>query len=87
MATYNIFWKPSAEKDLRRIDKKMIPRILDAIGKIAANPFQPGIRKLQSTEHTYRMRVGEYRIIYSLEQAALIIEIVRVKHRKDVYKS
>ncbi len=59
--------------------------MLNAVEKLAENPYPPGVRKLSGAQHTYRIRVGDYRIIFSIFAAELVIEIIRVGHRKDVY--
>ncbi len=59
--------------------------MLNAVEKLAENPYPPGVRKLSGAQHTHRIRVGDYRIIFSIFAAELVIEIVKVGHRKDVY--
>ena len=73
------------EKDLRKIDKQKIPKILEAVENLALNPHPSNHKKIIGTEHNYRIRVGDYRVIYFLEDAKLVIEIVRVRHRKEAY--
>ena len=85
MASYNIIWKTSAKKELRKIDKKQIPKIIKAIENLALNPHPANHKKLLGTENNFRIRVGQYRIIYFLENDKLLIEIIRVRHRKDAY--
>ena len=86
MESYKIKWKKSAYKELRNIHKEYIPNIIDSVEKLSLNPFPAGVKKLSSSEKTYRIRVGDYRIIYEIEQQRLIIQIIKVRHRKDVYK-
>ena len=86
MASYTIKWKASAKKELKKIDKKEIPKILKAVESLAIDPHPANHKKLLGTDHIYRIRIGNYRVVYFLEDNELIIEIVRVKHRKDVYK-
>ena len=64
MATFQIEWKPSALRELRRIDRQVIPRVIQAVEGLASNPFPTGVRKLRGSAHTYRLRVGEYRVVY-----------------------
>lgn len=85
MASYKIKWKKSAYKELRNINDKYIPKIIVSIEKLSTNPFPSGAKKLSGSEKTYRIRVGDYRIIYEIEKQKLIIQIIRVRHRKDVY--
>ena len=86
MDTYSIEWKPSAIHELRRIDRKMIARIVAAIEDLKDNPLPAGVRKLQGSLMTYRVRVGDYRIVYEIIGAQLIIQIVRVRHRREAYR-
>ncbi len=86
MATYRIEWKASALRELKGIDRQAVPRIVAAVGTLADSPFPPGVRKLRGTEQTYRMRVGDYRVLYEVYHKSVHIQIVRVKHRKDVYR-
>ena len=87
MVSYSIEWKSSAKKELRRLPKKAINNIITAVGKLPNNPQPAGSRKIIGTEHTYRQRIGDYRIVYSIESNRLVIEVVRVGHRKDVYRN
>jgi len=86
MASYKIRWKSSAKKELKKLDKKIILRILQAVEKLANNPRQSGSRKLVGSESIYRIRVGDYRIIYNIESSLLTIEIIKVGHRREVYR-
>jgi mRNA interferase RelE/StbE len=87
MATYQIKWKTSALRELKKIDRKMIPRIVSLAESLVDNPFPSGTRKLCGADKTYRIRVGDYRILYDVHQSIVTIEIIRVKHRKDVYRN
>ncbi len=86
MELYEIHWKKSAEKDLRNIEHKQIPRILNAVGSLASNPFPTQYIKLRGTEQHYRIRIGSYRVIYSVEIASKIVTIYYIRHRKDAYR-
>jgi mRNA interferase RelE/StbE len=86
MVSYRIEWKASAKKELKRLDQSVIPRIVDAVGHLAENPFPEGCRKLKGSRDTYRIRVGDYRVVYEVVGSCLIVEVVRVRHRKDVYR-
>jgi mRNA interferase RelE/StbE len=86
MATYRIEWKASALRELKRIDRQDVPRIVAAVGTLSDNPFPTGVRKLQGTENTYRMRVGDYRVLYEVYHSSICIQIIRVRHRKDAYR-
>ncbi len=86
MASYNIVWKQSAEKELKKLNKSAIPKILQVVESLASVPHPAGSRKLHGSEHLFRIRMGDYRVVYSVENRLLIIEIIRVGHRKDVYR-
>ena len=85
MASYKIEWKRSAVKELEKLPRQNISRIVSAVGELSSDPFPRGVRKLTGSERTYRIRVGDYRIIYDIFESRLIVEIIRVRHRKDAY--
>ncbi|MCI5148618.1 MAG: type II toxin-antitoxin system RelE/ParE family toxin [Candidatus Electrothrix sp. MAN1_4] len=86
MASFRLEWRGPATKELRKIDRKVIPRIVAAVEQLADEPHPTGSKKLQGTESIYRIRVGNYRIVYEVNSAEVVIIIVRVRHRKDVYR-
>jgi len=86
MGTYRIDWKKSALRELKRLDKQVVPRIVEAVEGLSDKPIPPGARKLKGSDHSYRIRVGNYRIIYELLKSRLVIQIVRVRHRKEAYR-
>ena len=83
---YKIEWKQSAKKELKKLKKAVIPRIIKAVKSLSINPHPTGSRKLQCSEHLYRVRLGDYRIVYSVENKIVLIEIIRIGHRKDIYR-
>ena len=86
MAKYRILIKPSAVKEIEAISpKKDRQRIVGRITKLTDNPRPPGCEKLSGQEK-YRIRQGRYRIVYSIEDQDLIVYVVKVGHRKDVYR-
>ena len=86
MASFKIEWKPSAVKELRRLPREMVTRIVNAVAQLAQNPFPPASKKLVGSQHTYRIREGDYRIVYDVTSNTLTIEIIRVARRRDVYR-
>lgn len=86
MAFYKIEWKNSAKKELKRLDRIGIPKIIAAVESLSIEPHPSGHKKLQGSEHTYRIRVGDYRVVYSVEDQILLIEIIKIGHRKNSYK-
>ena len=87
MDCYKIIWKSSAKKELKKLPQRIIKNIILNIEKLPLIPRPIGSKKLMGTKHTYRQRVGDYRVIYSIEKDQLIIEIIRIGHRKDIYKN
>jgi mRNA interferase RelE/StbE len=83
---YSIEWKRSAVKELRRLPKEVVARVLVAVEGLRINPFPADVRKLSGAEHTYRIREGSYRVVYSVYTSRLVVEVIRVGHRKDVYR-
>jgi mRNA interferase RelE/StbE len=86
MVSYKIIWKKSAVKELKSIPKKNISQILSEVEILENNPYPHGVKKISGSDHTYRIRIGDYRVIYSILNKILTIEIIRVGHRKEVYK-
>jgi mRNA interferase RelE/StbE len=83
---YKVSIKRSAVKEIESIpQKKERQRIIRHIGQLAEDPRPPGSKKLSGNDK-YRVRQGSYRIIYSIEDNELIIVVVKVGHRKDVYR-
>ncbi len=85
MEPYRITVKQSVSKDLRKIPKKDVKRILSAIQTLAENPRPPHSKKLSGQER-YRLRQRNYRIRYSIEDEKLIVCVVKVGNRRDVYR-
>lgn len=86
MERYDVFIKPSALKELETVDsKKDRQRIVRVILSLAEDPRPAGCRKL-SGKDKYRIRSGQYRIIYAVRDAILVVTIVKVGHRRDVYR-
>jgi len=84
--TYDIEIKRSALKFLRRLDKPTIKKIKDAIDKLADDPRPFGYKKLVDEEGLYRIRVGNYRIIYEIHDTVLLIVVLRLaRRREDTY--
>lgn len=85
MAKYKIRVKQSAEKELRKLSKKELIKILDKIEDLSDNPHPAGSIKL-TNEEKYRIRVGNYRVLYKVEDDILTIFVVKVGHRKQIYR-
>jgi mRNA interferase RelE/StbE len=86
MDSFELIWRSSAERELRGLDYQYIPRIAHAVGLLAADPFPPQCRKLQGTEQDFRIRVGDYRVIYQVDTKARVVTICRIRHRAVAYR-
>ena len=82
---YIVHIKKSALQELAKIMRPFNQKIVDAIDKLAVNPRPIGAKKLQGAE-AYRIRVADYRIVYTIEDVIKIVEVQRIRHRKDAYR-
>jgi len=85
MEQYEVVFKKSVAKDLARIPKKDVTRIIEAIKKLSSDPRPPQAKKL-SAQEKYRMRCGVYRILYEIKDKLLVVCVVKVRHRKNAYR-
>ena len=85
MASYELVVKKSVAEDLRAFPKQDVKRIMQRIRSLADDPRPPGCEKLSGQER-YRIRQGAYRVIYEIEDAGLTVLVVKVGHRRDVYR-
>lgn len=80
-----IFFVKSAENELLKLDKNLAQRILDKINLLAGNPYGQNSQKLGGGKG-YRIRVGDYRVIYTVDKAAKTVTVMRIRHRREVYR-
>ena len=85
MAKYEIFIKPSAVKELEKLPPKDLAKITKKIQSLSDNPRPKGIQKLSHLEQ-YRVRLGDYRIIYSINDDHRVVDVIKIGHRKEVYR-
>jgi mRNA interferase RelE/StbE len=83
---YQLLIKHSAEGDLYRLPRAIFQRVNDRILALRDDPRPPGVRKLSGALEGWRVRVGDYRILYQVDDHAQTVTIVRVKHRREVYR-
>lgn len=86
MARYEVRIKPSVAKDLRNLPKQEVQRIMKCIEALGDDPRAPGCTKLSGAD-LYRVRQGVYRVVYAIDDGMVTVEVVRVGHRGDVYRS
>ncbi len=86
MAEYAVEIKPSARRELERLSDTLIDRLLPKIEALGANPRPAGCKKLRGYRDLWRIRVGDYRIVYIIDDVREILSITRIAHRKEVYE-
>jgi mRNA interferase RelE/StbE len=83
---YAVLLAPSAERQLKALDKPLQQRISKRLTRLGDNPRPPGVDKLAGEDNLYRVREGEYRVIYTIQDKELIVLVVKIGHRKEVYR-
>jgi mRNA interferase RelE/StbE len=84
---YTVVVSPRAARALKKIkDRAVLKRLGAAIDGLETDPRPPGVRMLQGADQMFRIRVGEYRILYGIEDRVLVVRVVTLGHRRDVYK-
>ena len=86
MEKYKVEVSRSAEKILFRLPKTAIPKVVATIQSLALNPYPLGCRKLSGYENIFRVRVSVYRIIYEIHDDLVLVRVLKIGHRKDVYR-
>ena len=85
MGSYKVIVKTSAQKELRKIPGDDVKRIIKVIAKLSENPRDYGCIKL-TTEDKYRVRCGDYRIMYFIDDASNVVDVFKIGDRKDIYR-
>lgn len=83
---YRLQIKRTAERDLRRLPRSAFERLNDQILALREDPRPPGVKKLKGKLEGWRVRVGQYRILYQIDDEKRVVMIARVRHRRDVYR-
>tara|TARA_Y100000590_G_C15513478_1_gene936304 strand:- start:124 stop:384 length:261 start_codon:yes stop_codon:yes gene_type:complete len=86
VANYKLTISSTAEKTLKKVPKKDLRKIIELIQSLAIQPRPLGCRKLSGEEDTYRVRQGNYRVIYEIKDQKLIVLVLKIGHRKDIYR-
>jgi mRNA interferase RelE/StbE len=84
--SYEITTPKSVQKQIAALSAEIILRIDEAILDLAENPRPDGVTKLKGTDRTYRIRVGDYRIVYDVYDKELVVLLIRCQHRREVYR-
>jgi len=83
---YEVFLERRAERDLKRLSAKEFHRVIREIKALAENPRPVGRRKIAGSENDWRIRVGDCRVIYELDEKARAVRVMRVRHRREAYR-
>lgn len=83
---YNIEFTAATERQMLRVSEPHRTRLSNAIDRLAENPRPPGVTKLSGLVDLYRIRVGDYRVIYTISDAVVTVTVTRVGHRSEVYR-
>jgi mRNA interferase RelE/StbE len=85
--TYRIEFRPAALRDLKALPRVMLQRVSAKISALAENPRPVGVEKLSgSEENFYRIRIGDYWVLYSIQDKILLILIIKIRHRREAYR-
>ena len=86
MSRYEVTFARSARRELEALEGRLVARIWARIQRLADDPRPPGCRKLQGETRLWRIRVGDYRVLYEVNDDANVVDIVAVRHRSDAYR-
>jgi mRNA interferase RelE/StbE len=84
--SYEVLIKPAAQRQLKKLPRAAQVDLIALIERLTQDPRPPGCKKLKGRQNQYRVRLGDYRIIYSVEDMALVVRIIKVGHRRDIYE-
>ena len=86
MPEYSIVFARSARKELQALDPTVANRVIRRIESLAATPRPPGCKKLEGSDNLWRIRIGDWRVIYSVDDRKRVVDISAVRHRRDAYR-
>jgi mRNA interferase RelE/StbE len=86
VASYRVVLTSSAEKELKGLSAQLNARIVPRLENLADNPRPPRCKKLQGGDKEWRIRVGDNRVVYTIDDAKSLVEVTRIRHRSDVYE-
>ncbi|MEI6706125.1 MAG: type II toxin-antitoxin system RelE/ParE family toxin [Methylococcales bacterium] len=86
MTAYQIEFKQSAKKELAQLPRSVAEKIIECIKSLADNPRADGCKKLRGVKHVYLIRINDYRVVYLIVDQCLIVQIIKIGHRKEIYK-
>jgi mRNA interferase RelE/StbE len=83
---YTVHYQSPAEAVLRKLSKEIQIRIIRKVDELARNPFPPGTEKLSAANNLWRIRIGDFRVIYSVERKELVVLVLKIGHRREIYR-
>ncbi|HZZ95081.1 MAG TPA: type II toxin-antitoxin system RelE/ParE family toxin [Usitatibacter sp.] len=87
MEKYKVLIASSAARELEPVDgKAMRQRVAEAIVELAADPRHHGVEKLSGSRDRYRVRVGDFRVVYAINEATRVVDVVKIGHRREIYR-
>lgn len=88
-ATYSVEFTKSAKKEFFKLESKIQERVTDALTVLSQNPFSTilNCKKLKGADNLYRVRLGDYRLVYEIRKSVLIVLVVKIGHRREVYRN
>jgi mRNA interferase RelE/StbE len=86
VASYSVTFARSARKELQALERPLALRILSAVESLADDPRPSGCRKIRGSKALWRIRIGDYRVVYSVDDTREVVDIVAVRHRGDAYR-
>ena len=86
MPEYTVVFARSARKELQALDRTIAGRILKRIEALRLEPRPSGCKKLEGTDHLWRIRIGDWRVVYSVDDARTLVEVSVIRHRREAYR-
>jgi mRNA interferase RelE/StbE len=83
---HEVLLERRAQRDIKKLPTEVFHRIIPSIKALAEDPKPPGCRKIAESKNDWRIRIGEYRVIYEIDEHAEAVKVMRVRHRKEVYR-
>jgi mRNA interferase RelE/StbE len=83
---WDIRLSPAAARELRKLDPSVQRRVYASLSMLEVDPLPPGAKRLVGAEAVYRVRVGDYRVLYRVEEAIVVVIVVKIAHRREVYR-
>jgi mRNA interferase RelE/StbE len=83
---YEVLLERRAQRDIKNLPAEVFHRIIPSIKALAEDPKPPGCRKIAGSKNDWRIRIGEYRVIYEIDEHAEAVKVMRVRHRREVYR-